>query len=101
MAKVRSKGDIRKVAAQRIVVLFDQAGKVAKSDPDLADEYVAMARRMSMRNKVPIPRALKRRFCKSCGVFAVQGKTCRVRVQQGRVIYSCLRCGSMARFVLG
>jgi ribonuclease P protein subunit RPR2 len=67
-------------------------------DPALSDRYVHLARKISTRYKVRIPRELKRRFCKHCFSFLVPGKNCRVRTHEGKVVYYCLKCKKFMRF---
>ena len=90
----------RKIALERIKTLFKEAGKAFKKNKALADRYVALARKISMRYKVPIPRELKRRFCKHCYRFMMPGVNCRVRTKNKKVIYYCLQCKKYRRFVI-
>ncbi len=81
------------IALKRIETLFEQA----LIRPAFAKRYVVLARRMSSRHKVPIPRKWKRRFCKSCSAFWTPGKNCTVRVRMKRIVMTC-ECGAVRRF---
>ncbi len=87
------------IARERIQILFDQADKRFKTDPDLSDRYVEIAKSISTKLNVPIPRELKRRLCKECGAFLVYGANARQRVNSEKqyVILTCLKCGHKKR----
>jgi ribonuclease P protein subunit RPR2 len=88
----------RKIALERIEVLFKQASDMFREDSKLADRYVYLARKIAMKYKVKIRAELKRRFCKHCYAYLVPGANCRVRMQKGRVVYYCMRCRRFMRF---
>ena len=88
------------IALRRIRRLFQLALKVVKEEPDLADRYAELARRIAMRARVKIPPEYKRLICKRCKRFIVPGLTCRVRLQPRRephIAITCLRCGGIYR----
>ena len=87
------------IAKERIQILFNQADIRFKTDPGLSDRYVEIARNISTKINVPIPRELKRRFCKECGAFLVYGANARQRVNSEKqyVILTCLKCGHKKR----
>lgn len=91
----------RQIAEERIIELFRQADIMFSRDKSLADRYVALARRISQKYKVKIPRNLKRKFCKNCHSYIKPGVNCRVRIAKSRVIYYCLNCRKFMRFVIG
>ena len=89
------------IAKERILILFHQAEDSAKrGDQKLAQRYVQLAKAIGMKAQLPIPRMLKRRFCKKCYSFFIPGKTVRVRTQKKdkRVTYTCLVCGNVQRY---
>jgi ribonuclease P protein subunit RPR2 len=86
------------MAEQRITRLFNLAGRAFPRRPDLADRYVDIARRISMRHRVGIPRELKKRVCKECGSFLVPGENCRVRLDGKNVLITCIKCGTVKRY---
>ncbi|MBD3304020.1 ribonuclease P [Candidatus Woesearchaeota archaeon] len=91
---------MKKTAKERIKHLFRQAEKAFNKNPSLSNRYVTLARKLSMKYKVPIPRELKRKFCKHCYKYLVPGKNCRIRTKDGKVVYYCLNCKKFMRFVL-
>ncbi len=94
---------MRRVASERIRILFDMAERMFHRDPRLSDRYVEIARRISMKTHVRIPREYRLRFCKGCGAYLVPGVNCRVRVRSRRephLVVTCMRCGRIIRFPL-
>src|SRR5260370_34561558 len=87
------------VARERIDLLLGQAVEILPRDTNLAKRYVGLARRISTRTKVRIPREKKHYLCKNCGQPLVPGKNARIRLRSGnsRIIISCLSCGSVLR----
>lgn len=94
---------IKHIARQRIEILYGQAKQVARSDPQLAAQYVGSARRIAMAAKIRLPLEFRRRTCKECNALFVHGVNCRVRVKQKRephVVVTCLNCGKQTRYML-
>jgi len=93
-----SRNEQKKIASRRINRLFELAEKNALSgEIKLADRYVEIARKISMKNLTPIPIEYKRRFCKKCYQYLLPTKTCRVRIKRGKVIVFCNKCRSYNR----
>lgn len=92
----------KKIALERIKILFELADKVAlyERDFELADSHVKKARIIGMRCNVRIPSFLKRKFCKFCHSYLLLGKTSRVRINSAkkRVAVRCLKCGKEMYF---
>lgn len=97
--KYKSKpGKQKKIASERIIILFDQAKKAFKKDLKLSNRYVLLARKIAMKYKVRIPSALKKQFCKHCHSYLVPSVNVRVRTKEGKVVYYCLNCKKYMRF---
>ena len=88
------------IAKGRISKLFEEAKGVFSKDAKLSNRYVHLARKIAMKYKVRIPSKFKRRFCKHCYSYLVQGKNSRVRLQKSKVVISCLNCKKFMRFVI-
>jgi ribonuclease P protein subunit RPR2 len=88
----------QRIAVERIRILFDEAEKAFAKDKMLSNEYVQKARKIGMRYEVPVPRELKRRFCKHCHSFLMPGKNLRVRTHNNKVVYFCRECKHFMRF---
>ena len=67
---------IKPLARERIVVLFSEAEKVFHEHPEYSDRYVALARKIAMRQRVRIDLEYRRRFCHHCYRYLVPGQTC-------------------------
>lgn len=84
------------IAAERCAKLLSLAKEVYPKEPQLSLRYVALARRLAMRHRLPLG---QKDFCKKCGTVWIAGVTLSVRTVRGekRVAYRCLKCGH-ARF---
>jgi ribonuclease P protein subunit RPR2 len=93
----------QKIAMERIRTLFQQAEQTHAADPDLAQRYVDLARRIAMRTRTKIPRDFRNRICRNCKAHLVPGSTSRTRIRQLRephITITCLRCGETKRIPL-
>jgi ribonuclease P protein subunit RPR2 len=90
----------RKIARERIAILFDCADAVYHEDPALSDLYVLRARTISMKQRVRIDRELRRRYCHRCHAFLVPGSNLITRVHRGKVIATCNACGNHMRYII-
>ncbi len=92
-----SKNQQKEIALERINSLFQQAEEVFSKNKTLANRYVELARKISMKVRCGIPRELKRRFCKHCYAYLRSGVNCRIRTRNGKVVISCLECKKFMR----
>jgi ribonuclease P protein subunit RPR2 len=100
---LRMNSTTKQIAKHRVQVLFQQAEKKRKENPQLAKRYVEMARRIAMAARIRLPTEYKRRICKNCNALLVPGGNCRVRVKQRRephLVVTCLSCGYQTRMLL-
>ncbi|MBO8174368.1 MAG: ribonuclease P protein component 4 [Thermococcus sp.] len=91
----------RKIALERINILFTLAERVFPYDKELANRYVEIALAVQQKAKVRMPRKWKRRYCKRCHSFLVPGVNAQVRLRQKRmphVVIKCLECGHIMRY---
>jgi len=94
---------IRKIALKRIKRLFELAKEMSHDDPELAQRYVNIARRIAMRARVRLPREYRRMICRKCKSFIIPGFNCRVRIQPRRephIVITCFKCGAHMRIPL-
>jgi len=88
----------KKIALNRIQKLFGLAEEYAlEGRLNLADRYVALARKISMRYLVPIPKEFKRCFCKHCYSYLLPSINCRIRINKGKIIVYCFNCNEYNR----
>jgi len=88
----------KRIALRRMQRLFRLAEEYALCGRmKLADRYVFLARKISMRYLVPIPQEFKRCFCKHCYRYLLPGVSGRVRIQGGKIVVYCLNCNRFTR----
>ena len=93
--------DMVHIASERIELLMREADNAALGGRmDLADRYVDLARRIGMRYNVSVPTAFRRRLCRGCYHYLLPGVTSRTRLNRGRSVTTCLRCGHITRIPL-
>ena len=93
----------KEIALQRIRRLFQLARGIVHEDEELAQRYVALARKVSMASRVRVPREFRRQMCRGCKRFILPGVNCRVRLQQHRephIVITCSYCGRGTRISL-
>jgi ribonuclease P protein subunit RPR2 len=93
----------KRIALQRVHTLFNLAREVVHEDPELAQRYVKVARKIAMRTKLRLPREYRSLICRHCKSFILPGVNCRIRIQQRRephVVITCMNCGQHTRIPL-
>lgn len=89
------------IALKRINKLFTMAEKKAlDGNISIANRYVSIARKLSMKYLVPIPKQFKRCFCKHCYFFLIPYINCRFRVHRSKLIIYCNNCKKYTRIPL-
>jgi ribonuclease P protein subunit RPR2 len=96
----KTRAAVASVATERFQILLDQARKMALTDEKLSRRYVSLARKISSRTKVRIPRESKMYLCKGCGLALVPGHNAKVRLHAHTtgIVISCLSCGAVKRY---
>ena len=79
--------NLRRVALERIEQLLNMA-----RDSPFGKRYVELAKRISTRTRVRIPRERKMWLCK-CNAYLVPGRNAIVRIKEGKRIVICEECG--------
>ena len=90
---MKTKKEISKIALERIEQLF----KEARINSKMADRYVELARKIGMKFNVPIPRELKRKFCRHCNSY-FQKSNYRIRTRNKMIVYTCFKCRKYTKF---
>ena len=94
----RKKQDAQKtIALERISTLFKEAESQFKEYPELSRRYMVLATRMAERYKVHLTKDQKRKCCKKCHAYLVQGVNSRIRLQHGILVIRCLECNQLRR----
>jgi len=86
--------DYQRIGLERIKILMQMCRKY----PDKAKRYTYLAKKLSMKTGLPIPREYKRWICKNCGEYLIPGKNCTVRLKNKLRIVTCKACGKIERF---
>ncbi|MFQ5711218.1 MAG: ribonuclease P protein component 4 [Candidatus Geothermarchaeales archaeon] len=92
----------KKTISREIEMLMGMALRRGR-DVEMADRYVGLARGLSMRSRVRIPRDIKLFICKGCKRALIPGVTARFRVKSRRekhLVITCLRCGHVYRKII-
>lgn len=92
---------MKELAFQRICHLFTEAENAFSTHPKRSERYVTLARKIAMKARIPLPRALKRTYCKHCGAYLKAGITSRVRLRNNFILSTCLRCHALQKFPYG
>jgi len=93
----------KQIALQRVHKLFSLAKQVIHEDPEQAQRYVKIARRIAMRTRLRLPKEYRSLVCRKCKSFILPGVNCRIRIQQRRephMVITCLNCGGHSRIPL-
>jgi ribonuclease P protein subunit RPR2 len=93
----------KQIALQRVHTLFHLAKDVIHEDPELAQRYVKIARRIAMKTKLRLPKEYRSLICRHCKSFIYPGVNCRIRIQQRRephMVITCMNCGKHSRLPL-
>jgi ribonuclease P protein subunit RPR2 len=99
--KFQNKKIQKKISKIRINKLFTIAELRALSgNLNLADRYVKIARKISMRHKVTISKENKLRICKHCYCYLLPDSNCRIRIHRGKLIVFCFSCNKYTRHPL-
>lgn len=91
--RFNQKENIKEIALRRIKQLFEEASR----EPKYADRYVELARKISTRNKVSIPREFSRLYCRKCNSY-IAGKKSTTRIRKKMIIVRCLKCNNIRRY---
>lgn len=97
------RNSFQEIASERINYLFSEAERVFNEDKGnkegkkLSDRYVFLARKLSLKYKVPFTKEQKIKFCKSCGAFLFHGQNARVRLSKGNIVIKCEKCNHIRR----
>jgi len=86
-----------KIARERIAILFDEARKTAKEDPDLARRYIRLAKKIGMRYNIRLGK-LRRKFCKHCFTYFLPGINCQQRVNNKKITIKCFNCHKTVKY---
>lgn len=87
----------KKIAKERIEILFEKATDVFTTNTERADRYIDIARRIAMKSNLRLSREQQKHFCKHCYSFLKSGVNSTTRIRQGRIITYCKVCKKYTR----
>ncbi len=87
---------IRKVAAERIEILYDAAVRTYPNDQELSKGYIKLLLEIGRHYKIRITKEMAAHICKKCSLPLVSGMNLQTRVlaKEKRYIYRCSGCGT-------
>ena len=97
MQRGKKPEDQIKIAKERIAILFNEADKTVKEDPELAKRYMKLAKKIGMRYNVRLGR-LRRKYCRHCYSFFMPGMNCQKRIKKGKITIKCFACNKTIRY---
>ena len=98
--KRQNKQEQKKIARERIKILFEQAEKIFPKNPERANRYIEIARKLAMKVNLRLTRTQKRKFCSHCYQYLQTGKNARIRTRDKKLIIYCQKCKKYTRLPL-
>ena len=96
----KEKDRIKIIAHERIVILLERADKVYSEEPELAQRYGELAKKIAMKARIRMPEKWRIRYCLKCKKYLYPGISARVRLKaskKSRIVYYCSICGKGVR----
>ncbi len=90
-------------AAAVVRLLTESAVQLSRTNPEVAKEQAALARKVRLRYNVRLDPSLTRFTCRGCKDLLVPGVNARVRLGHGKntvLRVTCLDCGHVNRKVI-
>lgn len=87
----------KNVAKERMEILFHRAEGIFAKNPQRADRYIAIARRIAMKMNLRLTKTQKRTFCKHCYSFLRSGVNAQIRTRDRKIITYCKICKKYTR----
>jgi len=95
--------DPRRIAKQRIQILYEKAKETYTTDPTLSLRYTQLIRRIAQRTRTKLPTHIRRGICRGCGTILIPGANSHTRIRQRREPHTattCHTCGHIHRIPL-
>ncbi len=91
-------------AASVVKLLTESAVALSHTNPEIARQQAALARKVKLKFNVRLDPSLRRFTCRGCKGLLVPGVNARVRLGHGKVTIlrvTCLNCGHVNRKIVG
>ena len=85
--------------AQEMLLSILKNERVA--DAEFSDKIAAQIWKIGQRHKVGIPDSHRHSICRKCKSLLLSSDSVRVRIRNGNIIATCLRCGAIRRKMRG
>ena len=98
-----SKRGSKEEAASIVKLLTESAVNLSHSDPDIARQQAALARKVKLKFNVRLDPSLRRFTCRGCKGLLVPGVNARVRLGHGKTTVlrvTCTECGHVNRKII-
>ncbi|MCK5023139.1 MAG: ribonuclease P [Candidatus Aenigmarchaeota archaeon] len=98
--KSDKQGVNKKIANERIGILFTEAEKEFAKHPERSKRYIELASKIGMRYNVRLSKERKMKRCPKCMSYLKPGINCRVRTnaEKQAVIVTCISCRHISRY---
>ncbi|MBD3172733.1 ribonuclease P [Candidatus Bathyarchaeota archaeon] len=93
-----------RISVERMQILYQEAQKTVKTEPELAQKYIHLLRRIAQRTRTKIPPHIQHNICKKCNTPLIPGYNATTRINQRRephVTTTCHTCGYIKRVPIG
>ncbi|MBI5798272.1 ribonuclease P [Candidatus Woesearchaeota archaeon] len=90
----------KKIAKERIAILFQKAEETFPKDAARANRYGDLARRIAMKLNLHLSKEQKHKLCKHCYSFLQQGVNATTRIRDSKIITFCKTCKKYSRIPL-
>lgn len=94
---------LKEIAIERMNILFNNVISNARENPALSRRQAFLARKISLKHRVPMPYYLRMVFCKKCKSFMAPGLDSKIRVGRSSVKsirITCNFCGHTYRKII-
>jgi ribonuclease P protein subunit RPR2 len=86
---------MRDIAKERVDILFNLAMKEFSKNSSRSHRYVELARNISKKYNIKIPKKWNRSYCKTCYNFLLLGENSNVRLVSSEVHIKCHECNNV------
>ena len=95
----KNKNFIRQIALERMYRLMDLAIENWEKHSERSLDYLKLMKKIGMKNKVKIPKELKKLYCKKCFSLLLTGKDKETRIKDKKLSLKCKNCGKIKEIV--
>ena len=71
------------------------------AEAEFSDKIAAQIWKIGQRHKVGVPNSHRHSICRKCKSLLLSSDSVRVRIRNGNIIATCLRCGAIRRKIGG